>query len=78
MEVYILSPTPKLVLKQPPLGRGENIESFIEEQAFSLLYALAPPSLPTVSKLSLFRSLPVCRRKSLLDERGGGGVYGKV
>ncbi len=45
-------------------------------QAFSPSYDLAPPSPPTspVSKLSLFLSLPVCHRKSLLmGERGWMG-----
>ncbi len=31
------------------------------------------PSSPSVRKLSLFLSLPVCRRSSLLTEEGGGG-----
>jgi hypothetical protein len=43
-------------------------------QAFSLSYALAPPPpLPSpVSQLSLFLSLPMCRRSSLLRGRGCG------
>ncbi len=52
------------------------IEWFIENQAFLRTYALAPPRPPPppspLSKLSLFLSLPVCRRSSLLTERGGG------
>ncbi len=53
----------------------ESIEGFIENQAFLLSFDLAPPPpaspLP-VSKLSLFISLPVCRRSSLLTGEGVG------
>jgi hypothetical protein len=53
----------------------ERIELFtrIEDQGFSLSYCLAPPPPPPpspVSKLSLFLSIPVCRRSSLLTEKG--------
>ncbi len=79
MEVYILSPTPKLVLTQPPLGTGENIECFIEEQAFSLLYALAPPSFPCQQGFSLSLSSCVSPVKlTVLTSKGGGGEYVKV
>jgi hypothetical protein len=41
-----------------------------------MIWLLAQPLPPSpVSKLSLFLSLPVCRRPSLLTgEEGGGGV----
>jgi hypothetical protein len=56
---------------------SESIEWFIEDQAFLLSYDSAPrpspyPSSPA-SKLSIFLSLPVCRR-SVLYWRGGGGA----
>jgi hypothetical protein len=50
----------------------ESVERFIENQAFSPSYDLAPPPTPPVSKLSLFPSLPVCRRsrgRSLIIRR---------
>ncbi len=53
----------------------ESIQLFIEKQAFSLSYDLAPPApLPPfrVSKLSLFLSLPACCRSCLLRRRGWG------
>ncbi len=46
-----------------------SIEWFIEDQAFFRSYCSAPrppPSPSPFSKLSLFLSLPVCRRSSLL------------
>ncbi len=54
-------------------GDSESIECYIEDQAVSLSYDLAPPHPlpPQVSKLSLFLSLYVCRRSSLLTGRGG-------
>ncbi len=55
-----------------------SIKWFIEDQAFSLSYDLAPhpPPAPSPgSKLSLFLSLPVCRRSSLLT--GGGRGRGR-
>jgi len=56
--------------------RSESIELFIEDQAFSPSYDLAPPPPPSpVSKLSLFLSLPMYRRSSLLA--GEGGIGGK-
>ncbi len=57
----------------PPLQcfHSEGIEWFIENQAFSPSYDLAPPpSRPS------FVSLPVCRRKSLLTGEEGGGAWG--
>ncbi len=43
----------------------------------SMIWPLTPPPLPPVSELSLFLSLPVCRRSSLLtEERGEGGGGG--
>ncbi len=54
-------------------SHAENIELFIDDQAFSPSYDLAPPSPTPVSKLSLFLSLPVCRRSSLLTGEGGRG-----
>ncbi len=47
---------------------------------FSPSYYLAPPSPPhpsPVRKLSLFTSLPVSRRSSLLTGGGGGGREGE-
>jgi len=55
----------------------ESIKLIVEEQAFLPSYDFAPPILPPpffMSKLSLFLSLPVCRRSRLLvgeGERGG-------
>jgi hypothetical protein len=51
---------------------------YVEEQAFSLPYDLAPlPSPPPISKLSLFLSLPVLFRWfDLTDGRGGRGRGG--
>ncbi len=52
-----------------------SIKWFIEDQAFSLSYDLAPhppPATSPGSKLSLFLSLPMCRRSSLLTGRGRG------
>jgi hypothetical protein len=61
----------------------ESIEWVIDDQAFSPSYDLAPrPPPPTpspypFSKLSLFLSLPICRRRSsLLTGEGGGGERG--
>jgi hypothetical protein len=57
----------------------DNIESFIDDQAFLPSYEMAPPptfSPSTVSKLSLFLSLPVCRCSSLLTRKVGGGGGG--
>ena len=58
-----------------------DIELFTEDQALALSSDLAPPPHPSplspVSKLSLFLSLPVCSRSSLLTgegERGQGGA----
>jgi hypothetical protein len=50
-------------------GSIECIELFIEDQAFLLSYDLAVSPTP---KLSLFLSLPVYRRSSKTDGRGGG------
>ncbi len=54
----------------------EMIEWFIEDQAFLRSYDSTPrtPPPPTspVSKSSLFLSLPVCRRSSLLTGKGAG------
>jgi hypothetical protein len=56
------------------LSEPESIERFIEDQAFSPSYDLAPPPTPPISKLSLFLSLPVCRLPSYpTGEEGGGG-----
>ncbi len=53
----------------------ESIEWFIEDQAFSSSYARAPPPSSTprspVSKLSLFRILPVFHLSSRLTWEGG-------
>jgi len=62
---------------------ADNIDSFIEDQAFLPSYEMAPPPTfsPTVSKLSLFLSLPVCRCSSLLtgeEGRGGRGAKSYV
>ncbi len=58
----------------------ESIECFIEKQASSPSYddLAPPPSLPpsSIGKLSLFLTLPVCRRSSLLTGEGGGGGGG--
>jgi hypothetical protein len=54
----------------------ESIEGFIEDQALLLLYdcLLLHPLPPSpVRKLSLFLSLPVCRRVSLVMGEGGRG-----
>jgi hypothetical protein len=63
-----------------PGTRPERIEWFIEYQAFSPSYYSAhrpPPFRPCLfSKLSLFRSLPVRRRSSLLTKEGSGGGGG--
>ncbi len=51
----------------------ENIEYFIEDQAFlgSMIRLPSPrPSPSPASKLSLFLSLPVCRAYSVIDGRG--------
>ncbi len=51
--------------------RTESFELFIEDQVSCCrLIWLRPP--PSVSKLSLFLSLPVCCRSSILRERGEG------
>ncbi len=71
----------------PRVGIGERIgpesmEWFIEDQVLSLSFDLAspPPSSP-LSKLSLFLSLPMHRRSSFLEgrggRRGGGGTQSK-
>ncbi len=53
----------------------ERFEWFIEDQAFSSSYdfgSYPPPPPPSpVIKLSLFLSLPVCRRSSLQTGKGG-------
>ncbi len=58
------------------MSKTECIELLtLEDQAFSLSYDLAPIPTPIsslVSTLSLFLSLPVCRRSSLLTGEGGG------
>ncbi len=57
-----------------------SIEWFIEYQAFSLSYDLAPPPPPTFSpvrKLSLFLSRPVCSPVELTDERWGEVGWGR-
>ncbi len=62
------------VLVHHSLQMPESIEWFIEDQAFSPSYDLAPPAPPlpsSVSKLSLFLRLPVCRRT------GGGRGWGR-
>ncbi len=57
--------------------KAETFEWFIEDQAFSPSYDLAPlPPPPLLSRqqvVSLFLSLPLCRRVSLLTWEGGGG-----
>ncbi len=64
------------VPQEPP--KAESIQLFIEDQAVSPSHDLAPPPYPPptpVSKLSLFLSLPECRRPSFqTGEMGGGGV----
>ncbi len=63
-------------------GIAESIEWFTEDQAFLrriirlLANSALPLPLPVIIKLlSLFLSLPVCRRSSLLtEEEWGGGV----
>ncbi len=56
-------------------GNTGSIDWFIEDQAFLRSYDSAPPLPlpPVVMELSLFLSLPVCRRSSLLMGEGGGG-----
>ncbi len=57
----------------------ESIDCFINDQAFLSSYDLAPPPHPhyTISKLSNFLSLPMCRRSSILmGEWGVGGGRG--
>jgi hypothetical protein len=61
------------------LQGSESIERFIENQVSFLLYDFcsSPISSPyPASKLSLFLSLPVCRRSSYWLEVGGGGGWG--
>jgi hypothetical protein len=53
----------------------QKVLRFIEAQAFLRSYDSAPlpPPYPSpASRLSLFLSLPVCRRLSLLTKRKGG------
>jgi hypothetical protein len=50
----------------------ESIECFIEDRRMIRLLAHPFPT-SLVSKLSLFLSLPVCRRSSFLTEGGGEG-----
>jgi hypothetical protein len=63
------------------LARPENIELSIEDQAFLRWYdlvPLAPPFTPSpVGDLSLFLSLPVCRRSNLRTGGGGGGGWAR-
>jgi hypothetical protein len=61
----------------PRAGRGgaESIKLFIEDQAFSLSYDLAPPPPFPVSKSYPFLSFTVCRWSSLLTGGGGGGNH---
>ncbi len=57
---------------------AENVNWFIDDQAFLLSYDLALPTilpLPPVSQLSL--SLPLCRRSSLLRGEPGEGEGGE-
>jgi hypothetical protein len=59
-------------LKAYPAKR--SIEWFIESQAFLWFrYRPIPSSPSSVSNFSLFLSLPVCRRSSLLKGEGGRG-----
>jgi hypothetical protein len=62
-------------------GGGESIESFIEDQAFSLSFGLAPPPPPPPSPGS-FLSFSFLLCVSLVEltvkrEGGGGGVGAK-
>ncbi len=52
-----------------PTREPDSIEWFIEDQAISLSYDLAPPPPPP----PILPSLHVCRRSSLLSVGGGGG-----
>ncbi len=54
--------------------RTENIECLIEDHGRMIRLLAHPlPSLSRQYKLSLFHSLPLCRRASLLTGEGGGG-----
>jgi hypothetical protein len=59
---------------------AESIDLFIEDQAFSpsrhLIDSFSTSSPYPVSKLSLLKSLPVCRRSSLLTQEEEGGRVG--
>jgi hypothetical protein len=56
-----------------------NISSRTRVSQRRIIWLLPPTSPPfLVSKLSLFLSLPVCRRSSLLTEGGGGGGGGPI
>jgi hypothetical protein len=48
----------------------------LKRTRFSMIWVLPHPLTPSpVGKSSLFLSLPVCRRSSLLNEGGGGQTY---
>ncbi len=77
VELYVLprarDMTSVLIGLVPP---RKHYMIYIEDQAFSPPYDLAPPHpLPPspVSKLSLFLSLSVCRQSSFLTRGGGEG-----
>ncbi len=56
--------------------QSESIEWLIEDQDFSpSWFGSLPPPSPS-SKLSLFLSLPLFRRSSILTGEGGGGGWG--
>jgi hypothetical protein len=64
------------------LSKAESIESFIEDQAFSLSHDLAtlPPHSPLSCQqvISLSQSSSVCRRSRLLTGEGRGRGGGEV
>jgi len=72
----IIPTVPKIMI----LYTAESIQWFIEDQAFVKFYDSAPhpphPNPAPVSNLSLFLSLPVCRRWAYWQERGEGSVRG--
>jgi hypothetical protein len=75
MLIFIITEKVKYIVQCTQVP--ESIERFIEDRAFLRSYDLlpTPPSLHPfpLSRLSLFLSLPVCRRSKLLTgERGEG------
>jgi hypothetical protein len=56
---------------------AESIERFIDDQAFSPSYDLAPPPPPPVSKLDQQHTGRPRMRDTLLTEEGGARVWGR-